>query len=148
MISMRRFLLIAMIIMLPLRGMVGDAMAMQMTSQPFAQAVASEAVATDSVAVHAYPTKDIGNLDTQIAVQKTSGMPCHDMLGQDVSGTDDAAQQSSSNACTSCQVCHLSALTSGSVTSVSVNTAHPALAFAPHYWASAELSQSTKPPVF
>ena len=142
---MRRFLLLVMIIMLPLRGMVGDAMAMEMTSKHLAQATSSQTVATNLVAVHARSTAASANLASEKPALK---MPCHEMLSDADDGGNDSVSSASNVNCTSCQVCHLSALTMGNIISVSVNTAHAALAFAPHYWASAELPQATKPPLF
>ena len=143
---MRRFLLIAMIIMLPLRGMVGDAMAMQMTSQPLAQAAASETVAMNSAAAHAHSETALSHSGNIKAEKKASSMPCHGMLDEVSSSADDTASQSSNTVCTSCQVCHLTAACLDSVTTSLVHAAHPPLAFAPPYWASAELPQATKPP--
>ena len=143
---MRRFLLIAMIIMLPLRGMVGDAMAMQMTSQPFAQAADSETAAINSAASNTYSETVSSHSGNTKAEKKASSMPCHDMLDEATNSADDTASQSSNTVCTSCQVCHLTAACLDSVSTSLVHAAHPPLAFAPPYWASAELPQATKPP--
>ena len=144
--SMRRLLLIAMIIMLPLRGVVGDAMAMQMTNQSFSQAAASETVTTNFVAARAYSVKAIGDSGSAKTEKNVSSMPCHDMVDQAVNSAEDTASQSSNTVCTSCQVCHLTAACLDSVSTSKVRAAHPPLAFAPPYWASAELPQATKPP--
>ena len=148
-------LLALMIIMLPLRGWMGGLMAIEMASQHLTQASASSNAAeyaTYSIAPRVNSTVVSSHL-TQINVAtKAPAMPCHSMAGDDAQGVEKVTLQadntSAKTTCTSCQFCHLSALTVDSVTSVSVNTAHSALAFAPQYWASAELPQVTKPPVF
>ena len=142
------FLLALMIAMLPLRGWLGDAMAVEMASKHLA--VAAQAVATHSVAAGAHSMPTLGDFDNQKTVSKMSGMPCHDMAdpaANDVAGTEGAAPQTSNTTCTSCQVCHLSALCVNGITTVAVQVPHSPLAFAPQFWASAELPQATKPPV-
>ncbi len=152
--QMRRFssiiLVAIMIIMLPLRGLMGDAMAVQMGTAHLAQAAAS-ASATHLVAALEYSTLASGQFNQKTVASKAATKPCHTVAGLDVQTVDDAAPQKASSTqnttCTSCQVCHLSAVTVDRVASVAVVLAQAPLAFAPQYWVSAELSQLTKPPV-
>jgi hypothetical protein len=116
---MRHFVLALMIVLLPLRGWVGDAMAMQMS------AGALEA--------------------TAVAAQKdTEHVHC---LEQASSSEEAAPATADCNTCTSCQICHSIALTPTLLTlaTVPMPVAQPQ-AGAPLF-ASAERALGFKPPI-
>jgi hypothetical protein len=119
---MRRWFAILMLFILPVRGLVGDAMAysmlpMQLQAPPPVVAQAMQ------------PAAD-------------SKMPCHE--ANDASQVGNTADEQQ---CTSCQVCHLSI----SYPTQAATSLHPTAAAAPlqhaSVWHSAELRLSVKPPV-
>lgn len=97
---MRHFIFALMIVLLPLRGWAGDAMATQM---------ASATVATESVAVHAHIMGSTATIDP-----KSQVMPdCHETVsGQPDSGKSASHKTGNDHcgACLACQACHTVAL--------------------------------------
>ncbi len=119
---MRKFLIVFMVMLLALRGLVGDAMATGMAAHGLKSVVGAAEV---QPVVHA------------------PGMPCHEVVG-DGSGVVAAADGSE---CSSCQACHLSAAVAcGDLASVS-NAEHLAPAQVASLWRSAELRLLVTPPV-
>jgi cytochrome c553 len=120
---MRRTLFCLLILLTALRGMVGDAMAMEMArmqSPPSA------------VMLH----------EMQTPAQAAATPPCHDAAP---STPDDAAQSSSE--CTACQVCHSPALQR---LAALPELSKPVASFAARVaskWMSADLIQLQKPPL-
>ncbi|TAG27130.1 MAG: hypothetical protein EAZ37_06365 [Burkholderiales bacterium] len=129
---MRRTLFCLLILLTAFRGMVGDAMAYGMTQQAMQNMIAIESVASPADSMPA---------TGHFSPEKAASMPCHETA-------DDSPAGSTTNACTTCQVCHLTA----SLPSVLVSThaVHPmrdapkALALP---WHSAELARANKPPI-
>ncbi|MGA8516459.1 MAG: hypothetical protein WB821_16980 [Burkholderiaceae bacterium] len=102
---MRRFLVIFMLFLLPLRGLVGDAMAYSMlpAGMPVHNQVTQNAI--DSVAINDLTTGTSSTIAHQNSAPGSAKQPCHmDMAAAD---DTDAAQSQ----CTTCQACHLSTAT-------------------------------------
>ena len=119
---MRRWFAILMLFILPIRGLVGDAMAYSMLPMQLQTPA--------PVAVQAMQTA------------ADSKMPCHEAndVSQEVNKAD--VQQ-----CTSCQVCHLAlSYPTQAATSLPQTAAAAPLQHA-SVWHSAELRLSVKPPV-
>ena len=149
---MRRFLLIAMIIMLPLRGLMGDAMAVQMlptTLQQAEHAFDSGAEnATHLIADSAYSTRATDAFDHQKTAAITNA-PCHDGIATaDDDGDDGDDGIVAKDACSTCQACHLSAFVSNSPLVMPMTIAEAKPASPAVQWVSAELPLLAKPPVF
>ena len=152
---MRHFIFALMIVLLPLRSWMGDAMAYSMPFNTMAQGMHTASVASNSSAgdtIYLAASNDdttlaSGSNSVNIAAQATPKHPCH---GADTApeGLDAQSPASNaSNACTACQVCHLTACPPLAVHSLvqartSVFAAQP-----PMLWTSADLSILTKPPV-
>lgn len=122
---MRRIFLILLIVMLPLRGMVGDAMAVQMMmpGSPAADILENP------------PCKAIA-----IGDNKQSAMPCQDVVAAESCDAD-------CDACVSCDVCHLSAFVSTFATASLAMTVQAKPASPEVQMVSAELILVVKPPV-
>jgi hypothetical protein len=119
---MRRWFAILMLFILPIRGLVGDAMAYSM------------------LPMQLQTPAPVTMQEKQTAAE--SKMPCHD--------ANDAAQDSSAadaQQCTTCQVCHLSiSYLIQAATSLQSTAAALPLQYA-STWRSAEQRLSVKPPV-
>jgi hypothetical protein len=115
---MRRLFKILLITLLAVRALVGDAMAYDML-----RAAPSESV----VAI------------LKVASQEASSMPCHTVASEETGA--------SPSACTTCQVCHLSAFLPAQF----LAPAQPLLAAKPVSiaiaWRSADLALVSKPPL-
>jgi hypothetical protein len=122
---MRKVFVICMLLLMPFRGFIGDAMAYQMLMTDHHSAPATQGVAAKP--------------DSK---QITQRMPCHT---ESAPALDDEPQQSK---CTVCEVCHSSmAIDSGSFSGFnSPNKSAPLLSSS--IWLSADLLRITKPPVF
>lgn len=120
---MRRTLFCLLILLTALRGMVGDAMALEMArmQSPLSAAMSHE---------------------LQASPQEAASPPCHDAAP---STPDNAAQTSSE--CTACQVCHSPALQR---LAALPELSKPVASFAARdasKWMSADLIQLQKPPL-
>ena len=97
---MRLLLLAIIIVLLPLRGWVGDAMAMQMAAQGLSQKVANAGAAaahTDEVAAPVHWHSDAPQTDaTPVA---------GDCAGHAGSGNPSSPELSHCQSCVACQVC-------------------------------------------
>lgn len=123
---MRKFLMVFMVVLLALRGLVGDAMATGMAAHGLAKLVA--------VAADAQPVVDAWV------------MPCHEVSGDDIDVAD-ASDGSECSPCQTCQACHLSgAVACGDAAEVS-NAGHLAPAQTVGFWRNAELRLPATPPV-
>ncbi|MGJ7611767.1 MULTISPECIES: hypothetical protein [unclassified Variovorax] len=146
---MRTLLLALMIALLPIRGWLGDAMAVEMVkhSLPVA-AAASASTATAATEAHCHEAMqagDHGGMDMQTSAAADMPDPsahathdAHDSAGADHQGC---------GTCTACQVCHTVALGGMPL----VDTVHgapqaPPAAHASRF-ASAEPAQGLKPPI-
>ena len=140
---MRHFVFALMIVLLPLRGWMGDAMAYSMLGQGTTPTYAAIVIATNSEAQNDLMamTYDLNSVNK--SMQTDFGLPCH---GADAAA-DTASTPPAPNACTACQVCHLTASLSQPMPSMVQLRAHAPAALPPALWVSADLSVLTKPPV-
>ena len=109
---MRRLFLFIMVALLPLRGWVGDAMAVEMAAQSLN--------ATEIIATYAYATRATGQFDSKNAAPAHAECPGHaaKALGPaaDVANvaatanTVDDGTNGHCNTCGVCQICHTVAL--------------------------------------
>lgn len=137
---MRLLLLALMIALLPLRGWVGDVMAMEMPAGlPFA---------TNNIATHADTTAAIGHIHVN---SEASHTPCH---GHDSAAVDARADNAGSHDnpgqcshCSACQICHTVAVTT--FVRLAVDTALPHLLWPAGglQFASAIPAPRLKPPI-
>ena len=103
---MRHLVLALMIVLLPLRGWAGDAMATQM---------ASAAIATETGAARAHEMAPAAALDHQnVLVEASKAVPdCHEHFADALAGQDPletAATSDHCGTCQACQACHTVAL--------------------------------------
>ena len=110
---MRRLFLITMIALLPLRGWVGDAMAMEMAiDMPVQMAMAVQKTSPlntiISVADQAHPTRATGHFGSENAAATHAECPGHSAMASG-DATDNAAS-GHCNTCGACQICHTVAL--------------------------------------
>lgn len=119
---MRKYFMIALILLTCLRGWVGDAMAMEMSRMH------SETVV---VAKTSLPASTV----------QTGLMPCH---GE---GQESAEQEQPSTECTACQVCHSPALQTAPLMFGNASPVVSDIGHAPINWVSADLTHLQKPPV-
>jgi hypothetical protein len=109
---MRRWLLILMVALLPLRGWVGDVMAMEMAAGSMAHAGPSTQIAPNSIANYQESSGTQALFDSESVSQKHADCPGHaEAAGAetDASAAADSGHDGCS-ACTTCQVCHSVAL--------------------------------------
>jgi hypothetical protein len=133
---MRHLFFSLLILLTAFRGMAGDAMAYDMTSG-MTQQLLQQTHATESVASRAYSMPATGHFSSE----NQASMPCHEAAEQT---TDD----SSSHACTTCQVCHLTASLPSIMQSAAIEQLARDLQAAPgSSWLSAELQRTSKPPI-
>ncbi len=100
---MRHLFLIIMIVLLPLRGWVSDAMATGMVTAQVQQQTAAKIVA-----IHAHEAGVQAHQDTETVVADAS-QTAADCSGH-ASGGDDHAVDTHCNSCSVCQACHTVAL--------------------------------------
>jgi hypothetical protein len=147
---MRRPLFIAMIFLLLLRGLVGDAMATGMAAGHLQQL----AHATEFVAVHAHESRADGHFDHDMAMEPAASMT-HSATPPDCAGH--AAGQTSDpmapdatghcDSCAACQACNTVALSPLTTRTTSL-TIPPALPHSPAArFASAVAALGQKPPI-
>lgn len=141
---MRHFLLALMIVLLPLRGWAGDAMAPGMAAAP----TQHQQLATEFIATHAYESGSGGHFDHQTA-SHAPAQTMHDCAEQ-VDGQPAQAGNAHDghcSTCESCQACHTLAL---SLVAPDLNTAFNASA-QPRAMAmqftSAPAARGQKPPI-
>jgi hypothetical protein len=133
---MRHFVLALMIALLPLRGWVGDAMAMELASETLEQPVS----AIESGANHAHAMMVAADSDAKTLM--------HADCQEHAPSPDDSSQAASDcETCTSCQICHTVALTPTlpQLAAASVPAARPQAAST--FFASAERAPGFKPPI-
>jgi hypothetical protein len=153
---MRRLLLILMISLLPLRGWVGDVMAVEMSTA----AAAQKANATELVANYVYPTLARGQFDGKNAVPAHLECPGHAAAAAgptadstsagasvDVVASADDAPNGHCNTCSVCQICHSVALASAVVVYLPNFTANTLPFTGSTRFASAFTALSQKPPI-
>jgi hypothetical protein len=139
---MRLLLLALMIALLPLRGWVGDVMAMEMP--------AGLSFATNNIATHADTAGAGGHIHVNTEASHT---PCHGHDGAaadaraDKAGSQDNPGPDPCSHCSACQICHTVAVTAA--ISLAVDTALPHLLWPAGglQFASAIPAPHLKPPI-
>jgi hypothetical protein len=135
-LSLRHLMLALLIVLLPLRGWMGDAMALEMLSQTL-NTSKSIATAPDS----AWATSHFDQ-----SIPHTSA-PCHDEAD---SGADTAALSvpgESCHHCNACEVCNLTAAMQTTALAALVPVAQQAVAAHGWRFASASTRSHLKPPI-
>jgi hypothetical protein len=138
---MRRWFVIFMLFLLPIRGLVGDAMAYSML--PAGMPASAEVVqhATNTVAAYAGSIKANNSFEHENMTSNTAKPPCH----MDVVAANEADLQQSQ--CTTCQACHLSAATPMQLPEGILHTTAAAPTQRTALWTSAEPRLLAKTPV-
>jgi hypothetical protein len=144
---MRTLLLALMIALLPIRGWLGDAMALEMARHSMPAASAS--VATSATQAHCHEAMDamdaMDRMDTDSGMQMAMDMP--DSHAAHADHDNGGADHQGCGTCTACQVCHTVAL--GGIPVIDTVHGAPQAAPAAHAsrFASAEPAQGLKPPI-
>lgn len=142
---MRHLLLALMIVLLPLRGWVGDAMAMQLlpgtTQAPqhtlHSMAHSSATMTAHGAEAHAHP-----------AARAQGNCPDHATMTQAPAEQSQQADSGDCSTCVACQICHSVALTPVTLhLGASLLPASPPAASS-HAYFSAERALGFKPPIF
>jgi hypothetical protein len=140
---MRTLLLALMIALLPIRGWLGDAMAVEMAlhAMPAAATVSMASAATEAHCQDAMDADD--SMGMQMAMSGHPTQDPQDHATHDGGGTD----HQGCGTCTACQVCHTVAL--GGMPLVDTVRLAPQAPPAAHTerFASAEPAQGLKPPI-
>lgn len=141
---MRILLLALMIALLPLRGWVGDAMAMELmvaTLQPTENA-------TDLIAHNPNKTRAEPGFDTQTEAMHHTECPGHAAMPDTPADSQHHADGADCATCAACQICHTMALTPMTlqITSTALPAGLPQASS--HHFASAERAPGFKPPIF
>lgn len=144
---MRVLLLALMIALLPLRGWVGDAMAMEMVAATLQQ----PEIAMNSVASHADMARETTPFETRHEAMVHADCPGHAATasGSDTpAGSQHLADAADCATCAACQICHTVALTPIplQMASAALPTVQPQSSS--HHFASAERAPGFKPPIF
>jgi hypothetical protein len=142
--TMRRWLIIFMLFLLPIRVLVGDAMAYSML--PAAIPASGEAAqsAMNTVAAYAHMTRTTSTFEHENIAHSTAKPPCHmEMSAADASNDTDATQSQ----CTTCQACHLSAAIPMQLPGGILHTTAAAPSQRSAHWISADLRLLAKTPV-
>lgn len=136
---MRRIFVIVLVLLLPLRAWVGDAMAMQM-ALPGGTAHAAAAAQPQHGAVphHHADTADDHRHDTPTAM----AADCAEHTGVDTSGNDTHCQT-----CTMCQTCHTVAITAAPMDLPAAHGVRSLPPRATESFVSAEHARGLKPPI-
>ena len=138
---MRTLLLALMIALLPIRGWLGDAMAIEMVRHSLPAAEAAVSTATATTEAHCHEAMEAGNsMDMQMDMADHAG-------SHDNHSSNDGAGHQGCGTCTACQVCHTVAL--GGMPLVDIVHSAPQAPPAAHAarFASAEPAQGLKPPI-
>jgi hypothetical protein len=142
---MRKWFVIVMLFLLPLRGVVGDAMAYSMLPDVSKGVSTAQRDATNSVAARALFDWARASFYPQNHASAMSGQPCH-MVATAAEPTDDNDQ--ASNQCTACQTCHMSAATPLQLHSPVLQSAAELPAQRAAQWHSADARLLAKTPIF
>ena len=141
---MRRWILVLMIALLPVRGWVGDAMASAMVSDRL--------VATNSIAAHADPMRSAASSDAQDVAPDHAD--CHGKAAMAASSEAPAQPTAATTqdgdacgSCTACQVCHTVAMAVPVVTVTPVLPHHATPPAMGQQFASAVPARGFKPPI-
>ncbi|WP_432730831.1 hypothetical protein [Variovorax sp. W6] len=138
---MRTLLLALMIVLLPVRGWLGDAMAVEMVRHSLPMAMEAATVASAAAEAHCHEAMDAGG-DMAMDMSAHAG---HDDGGGN--STNHNTDHQGCGTCVACQVCHTVAL--GGMPLVAIVHGAPQASPAAHAarFASAEPVQGLKPPI-
>jgi hypothetical protein len=142
---MRKWFVIVMLFLLPLRGVVGDAMAYSMLPDVSKGVSTAQQDSTNFVAARALFDWARASFYPKVQVSGMSGQPCH-MVASAAEPTDD--NDKVSNQCTACQACHMSAAIPLQLHSKLLQTAADMPTQRPAQWHSADARQLAKTPIF
>lgn len=132
---MRVFVLALAILLLPLRGWLGDAMAMEMTQQ--------QVVAAVTVVAHEAASAQDAHADHAMHDMASTADGMH--TGH--ASHDPAAQPDCQSTCTDCQLCHSVAMTVWPEMPTTGEAPRATPSLAPVAFASAEPAPGFKPPI-
>lgn len=140
---MRRFVLILMLVLLPLRGWAGSVMAVEMSAQNFN--------AINLEAEYDYSTRASGHFDEESAAQSHAGCPGHAEMALGASSHSPDGQETTANghcgSCGVCQICHSFALANTVALAPALLPSPSFFAATGFSFASASLASSLKPPI-
>ena len=141
-----------MIALLPLRGWMGDVMAVEMASENMN--------ATNLVAIYVYPTRATGQFDGNKAAPAHLECPEHAAMAlgpatesidtvapADVATASDDTANGHCNTCGVCQICHTVALANDVASNAPDFTPHPLPSMGSTHFASALTALGQKPPI-
>lgn len=146
---MRTLLLALMIVLLPIRGWLGDAMAVEMARHAMPAIAAAAASDAESVAASAHCHEAMGAGDdmASMADMAMDHATAHD-AGDDHDAQHDAGVgHQGCGTCTVCQVCHTVALGGLPAAAIAHDAPQPPPAFRTARFASAEPVPGLKPPI-
>lgn len=139
---MRVFVLALAILLLPLRGWIGDAMALGVGQQQLHRQHAQLALEADVHATHGG--------SSAVADHAARHDAAHDHMSQDHAAHEAAPQQAPNDCqstCGNCQLCHTVAMTLPPELPMLTGAPRLAPACRPSAFASAELAPGVKPPI-
>ncbi|MET3460074.1 hypothetical protein [Variovorax atrisoli] len=143
---MRTLLLAIIIVLLPVRGWLGDAMAVEMVRHSLPAAMEAATVASAAAEAHCHEAMDAdaGGGDMAMAMDMSAHGSSHDDGG---SGTTSHGDHQGCGTCVACQVCHTVAL--GGMPLVAIVHGAPQASPPGHAarFVSAEPVQGLKPPI-
>ena len=131
---MRRWFILIMIALLPIRGWVGDAMAADMVTQRIAALAQVSVTAQKPADTAADPHADCHG-------KAAAHSPAAE------AGTEAAIPVTDCGSCTSCQVCHSVGMATGASATPLVTAPHAAPPLRGTHFASAEPARGFKPPI-
>jgi cytochrome c553 len=83
-----------------------------------------------------------------VSTQSAPSMPCHETANADETAQAQSTDDAASNACTTCQVCHLTASAPSALSQVAIDSQLGALQSLPcKHWLSADVHRASKPPI-
>ena len=137
---MRTLLLAIMIVLLPIRGWLGDAMAVEMVRHSLPAAMEAATMASAAAEAHCHEAMDA-------AGDMAMDMSAHAGHDDDGTGSNNHGDHQGCGTCVACQVCHTVAL--GGMPLVAIVHGAPQASPAAHAarFVSAEPVQGLKPPI-
>lgn len=141
---MRTLLLALMIALLPIRGWLGDAMAVEMVRHSMPAASSVSMAAATATEAHCHEAMEVGD---GMDMAQHMGMSMADAAGSHHDGGHNSTDHQGCGTCTACQVCHTVAL--GGMPLIDIVHSAPQAPPAAHAsrFASAEPAQGLKPPI-
>jgi hypothetical protein len=139
---MRRYLVIFMLFLLPIRALMGDAMAYSMLPAAAQAAGNAQQSTTNLGAAHAIFYWASSLMEHEKPAELAPQHPCHtDMASADDQGT-------TQNQCSTCQACHLVTATPVQLHTALLQTTAAQPQQRPTQWRSADVRLLAKTPVF